>query len=180
MTQPPTYTELPLSKLEENNGQIAGLPANPRTIQPDKLQKLKQSILDNPEMLQLRGLMVYPYEDMYIVIGGNMRLRAMLELGMTSAPCVVIPSHVTPDKLRAYTILDNSSMGDWDWQTLELNWDTDQLSDWGVDLEEIKAFNEQTATIEEEYKEIEKEIIPLSVDFVMPPFSVLNTRVKEW
>ena len=107
----PHYTELPIAQLEENKGQIAGLPANPRNIQPDKLAKLKRSILDNPEMLQLRGILVYPHKDKYIVIGGNMRLRAMVELGMTSAPCVVIPSHVTADKLRAYTILDNSSMG---------------------------------------------------------------------
>ena len=130
----PHYTELPIAQLEENKGQIDGLPANPRNIQPDKLAKLKRSILDNPEMLQLRGILVYPHGDKYIVIGGNMRLRAMVELGMASAPCVVIPSHVTADKLRAYTILDNSSMGEWDWQALQLEWDTAQLDDWGIDL----------------------------------------------
>ena len=55
----PHYTELPIAQLEENKGQIDGLPANPRNIQPDKL--------------------------------------------------------------RAYTILDNSSMGEWNWQALQLN-----------------------------------------------------------
>ena len=135
----PHYTELPIAQLEENKGQIDGLPANPRNIQPDKLAKLKRSILDNPEMLQLRGILVYPHGDKYIVIGGNMRLRAMVELGMTSAPCVVIPSHVTADKLRAYTILDNSSMGEWDWQALRLEWDTAQLDDWGIDLPDFSA-----------------------------------------
>ena len=135
----PHYTELPIAQLEENKGQIDGLPANPRNIQPDKLAKLKRSILDNPEMLQLRGILVYPHGDKYIVIGGNMRLRAMVELGMASAPCVVIPSHVTADKLRAYTILDNSSMGEWDWQALQLEWDTAQLDDWGIDLPDFTA-----------------------------------------
>ena len=130
----PHYTELPIAQLEENRGQIAGLPANPRNIQPDKLAKLKRSILDNPEMLQLRGILVYPHGDKYIVIGGNMCLRAMVELGMTSAPCVVIPSHVTADKLRAYMILENSSMGEWTWQALQLKWDTAQLDDWGIEL----------------------------------------------
>ena len=72
----PHYTELPIAQLEENKGQIDGLPATPRNIQPDKLAKLKRSILDNPEMLQLRGILVYPHGDKYIVIGGNMRLRA--------------------------------------------------------------------------------------------------------
>ena len=46
-----------------------------------------------------------------------------------NSDCVVIPSHVT-----AYTILDNSSMGEWDWQALQLEWDTAQLDDWGIDL----------------------------------------------
>lgn len=139
MTQQPQYKDINLAQLEENKGQIDGLPANPRNIQPDKLAKLKRSILDNPEMLQLRGILVYPHGDKYIVIGGNMRLRAMVELGMTSAPCVVIPSHVTADKLRAYTILDNSSMGECDWQALQLEWDTAQLDDWGIDLPDFTA-----------------------------------------
>ena len=30
----PHYTELPIAQLEENKGQIDGLPANPRNIQP--------------------------------------------------------------------------------------------------------------------------------------------------
>ena len=86
MKQEPQYRDIKLSELQPNEGQIAGLPANPRTIQPDKLAKLKKSILDNPEMLQLRGILVYPHGDKYIVIGGNMRLRAMVELGMTYLP----------------------------------------------------------------------------------------------
>lgn len=62
---------LPLSQLEPNKGQIEGLPQNPRNIKKDKFKKLKQSIIDNPEMLSLRELLVYPHEDKYIVIGGN-------------------------------------------------------------------------------------------------------------
>ena len=63
MTQQPQYKDINLAQLEENKGQIDGLPANPRNIQPDKLAKLKRSILDNPEMLQLRGILVYPHGD---------------------------------------------------------------------------------------------------------------------
>ena len=51
-----------------------------------------------------------------------------------NSDCVVIPSHVTAYKLRTYTILDNSSMGEWDWQALQLEWNTAQLDDWGIDL----------------------------------------------
>lgn len=38
----PHYTELPIAQLEENKGQIAGLPANPRNIQPDTEEETKE------------------------------------------------------------------------------------------------------------------------------------------
>lgn len=179
----PHYTELPIAQLEENKGQIDGLPANPRNIQPDKLAKLKRSILDNPEMLQLRGILVYPHGDKYIVIGGNMRLRAMVELGMTSAPCVVIPSHVTADKLRAYTILDNSSMGEWDWQALQLEWDTAQLEwdtaqldDWGIDLPDFTDEQEEDAIASEDDYEMPEEIEEVETDIQQGDLIILERR----
>ena len=172
----PHYTELPIAQLEENKGQIAGLPANPRNIQPDKLAKLKRSILDNPEMLQLRGILVYAHGDKYIVIGGNMRLRAMVELGMTSAPCVVIPSHVTADKLRAYTILDNSSMGEWDWQALQLEWDTAQLDDWGIDLPDFTGGEDEDAIASEDDYEMPEEIEEVETDIQQGDLIILEGR----
>lgn len=172
----PHYTELPIAQLEENKGQIAGLPANPRNIQPDKLAKLKRSILDNPEMLQLRGVLVYPHGDKYIVIGGNMRLRAMVDLGMTSAPCVVIPSHVTADKLRAYTILDNSSMGEWDWQALQLEWNTAQLDDWGIDLPDFTDGEDDDAIASEDDYEMPEEIEEVETDIQLGDLIILEGR----
>ena len=172
----PHYTELSIAQLEENKGQIAGLPANPRNIQPDKLAKLKRSILDNPEMLQLRGILVYPHGDKYIVIGGNMRLRAMVDLGMTSAPCVVIPSHVTADKLRAYTILDNSSMGEWDWQALQLEWDTAQLDNWGIDLPDFTDGEDEDAIASEDDYEMPEEIEEVETDIQQGDLIILEGR----
>lgn len=176
MTQQPQYKDINLAQLEENKGQIDGLPANPRNIQPDKLAKLKRSILDNPEMLQLRGILVYPRGDKYIVIGGNMRLRAMVELGMTSAPCVVIPSHVTADKLRAYTILDNSSMGEWDWQALQLEWDTEQLDDWGIDLPDFTVEQDEDAIASEDDYEMPEEIEEVETDIQRGDLIILEGR----
>lgn len=153
-----------------------GLPATPRNIQLDKLAKLKRSILDNPEMLQLRGILVYPHGDKYIVIGGNMRLRAMVELGMTSAPCVVIPSHVTADKLRAYTILDNSSMGEWDWQALQLEWDTAQLDDWGIDLPDFTDEQDEDAIASEDDYEMPEEVEEVETDIQQGDLIILEGR----
>lgn len=77
-----------------NVGQIAGLPPNPRLIKDEKFEALKKSLTDDPEMLDLRELIVYPNPDekgTYIVIGGNMRYNAAKELGLSELPCKILP-----------------------------------------------------------------------------------------
>ena len=64
---------IPLSQIEPNKGQIPGVPANPRSIDVAKIKKLKASIVENPEMLSLREVLVYQHGDKYVIIGGNMR-----------------------------------------------------------------------------------------------------------
>lgn len=77
---------LPLDEIEVNEGQLEGLPSNPRSITREKMELLKTNITDYPEMLSLRSLLIYPIDDgKYILIGGNMRYRALKELGYTEA-----------------------------------------------------------------------------------------------
>lgn len=45
--------------IETNKGQIEGVPANPRVIKDKKFKKLVKSIEENPEMLDLREILVY-------------------------------------------------------------------------------------------------------------------------
>jgi ParB-like chromosome segregation protein Spo0J len=117
-----------------NTGQIEGLPKNPRIIRDEKFAKLKKSIEDDPEMLELRELLVYPHGDRYVVIGGNMRLRAMIECGHREAPCKVLDKSTPVAKLRAYATKDNVPFGEFDWDALANEWDAAELSDWGLDL----------------------------------------------
>lgn len=128
---------LPLDLIEENEGQLFGLPANPREIAPEKFELLKADIQKYPQFLQYNALKVYPLEDgKYIVIGGNMRCRALKELGFKEVPCVVIPKETHVEELKAYIILDNSNFGRWDWPKLTSDeWDSAQLTEWGVDLQ---------------------------------------------
>lgn len=129
------FVSIPMADLEPNEGQLAGLPANPRQITEEKFALLKQNIEKYPEMLNLRGLMVYPLASgKYIVIGGNMRYRAMLELGYTAAPCVVIPTDTPIDRLKAYTIIDNNGFGKYEWDMIANEWDMDEVKDWGLDI----------------------------------------------
>lgn len=134
------FIDVPLVRLEVNEGQLSGLPANPRKISDEKFDLLKKNIEDYPEMLELRALLVYPLDDAkYIIVGGNMRYRAMAELGFTDAPCVVIPKETSVERLQAYTIIDNNGFGQYDWDLLADEWDAAQLTSWGVELPTIPA-----------------------------------------
>ena len=126
---------LPLDDIEVNKGQLEGLPSNPRSITREKMELLKTNITNYPEMLSLRSLLVYPIDDSkYILIGGNMRYRALKELGYTEAPCIIIPKETSIEQLKAYTIIDNNGFGKWSWDMLANEWDELQLVEWGVDL----------------------------------------------
>src|SRR5690606_585922 len=103
---------LPIDQLKTNEGQIPDVPANPRLIKDGKFRKLMQSIKDDPEMMSLRELIVYPYEKQFIVIGGNMRLKACIELGKKELPCKVLHPKVTPTQLRAIIQKDNIAYGE--------------------------------------------------------------------
>lgn len=105
-------------------------PNNPRLIKDDKFQKLVKSIKEFPEMLEIRPIVVN--KDM-IVLGGNMRLKACLEAGLKEVT-IIIADNLTEEQQREFLIKDNVSGGEWDWDLLANEWDTDLLEDWGLDL----------------------------------------------
>ena len=123
-----------IKDLKNNIGQIDGLPKNPRILKDDKFIKLKKSLEDDPEMLELREVIAYDNNGELIVICGNMRLKALKELGIKEVPTKILPTETNINKLKAYTIKDNVSFGDHDWEVLSNEWDSDQLEDWGLDL----------------------------------------------
>jgi hypothetical protein len=108
-------------------------PNNPRIIKDDKFAKLCNSIRDFPKMMELRPIVVN--EDM-IVLGGNMRLKALKELGYKDVPdeWVKNSSDLTADEQRKFIILDNVSGGEWDWQMIATDWDVKELEAWGLDV----------------------------------------------
>lgn len=128
---------IPLLQIEQNKGQIDGLPKNPRIIKDYKYEKLKKSIEDNPEMLGARELLVYPYDGKYIIIGGNMRYSVCKELGYKNLPCKILPESYSVEQLKAITIKDNVAFGENDWEMLANEWDATELEEWGLELPTI-------------------------------------------
>jgi hypothetical protein len=105
-------------------------PNNPRYIRDEKFEKLKKSIQDFPEMLKLRPVVI---DDDMMVLGGNMRLKALTELGIDEVE-VIKAKDLTEKQKAEFIIKDNVGFGDWDWDMLANEWDNTQLGEWGLDL----------------------------------------------
>lgn len=118
--------QLPINELVLN-------PNNPRSITDDKFSKLVDSLKEFPDMALVRPIVVNTEK---VVLGGNMRLRAMLEAGWTEAPVVMVDW--PEEKQREFLIKDNVGFGEWDWQLLNTEWDVEELERWGLDIEDEK------------------------------------------
>ena len=127
-------------------GELKPNPNNPRIIKDDKFKKLVQSIKDLPEMAEVRPVVVNT--DM-VVLGGNMRLKAMREAGWKEVPIEVVDWD--EDKQRQFIIKDNVSGGEWDWEMLANEWDTEELQEWGLDLPDFDNAKELEAE-EDDYE----------------------------
>lgn len=124
--------KIPLALLVQNTGQIQGVPTNPREWNGDELERLEVSIKETPELLEARGLIVYPYGEQYVIIGGNMRWTALKELGETEAPCIVLPKDTPVETLRQMVIKDNVTLGNWNMLALRDGWEAKELKGWGA------------------------------------------------
>lgn len=125
---------------------------NPRDISKENLEKLKKSIQEFPEMLETRPLII---DENNVVLGGNMRLRALRELGFEEIKVKQVTNWSENQKKR-FIISDNVSYGIWDWEMLANEWEVDLLSDWGLDIPDWEA--EQELTAEEDDFEIPEQI----------------------
>jgi DNA modification methylase len=108
-------------------------PNNPRIIKDDKFAKLVKSLKDFPDMAKVRPIVVN--KDM-IVLGGNMRLKAMKEAGWKEVPVEVVDWD--EEKQREFIIKDNVGFGEWDWEMIANEWDAEQITDWGLDVPDFK------------------------------------------
>lgn len=108
-------------------------PNNPRVIKDDRFEKLKKSISEFPKMMKLRPMIIN--ED-NIVLGGNMRLKALKDLGFKDIPdeWVKRADELTLEEQRRFIIADNVGFGDHDWEILKAEWDVEELKDWGIEF----------------------------------------------
>jgi len=139
-----------LSKIKLN-------PNNPRIIKDDKFKKLVKSIKDFPEMMEKRPMVCVTDADGLIYpLGGNMRLKALIELKYKEIPdsWVVLADDWSEEQRKEFIIKDNVSFGEWDYDEFANNWDAGQLTEWGIDipetLETLERINSNDAEFEAE------------------------------
>jgi len=132
-------------QIVNNEGQLKGLPSNPRFIRTKDFEELKKSIQECPEMTSVREVVLYPFNENYIVIAGNMRFKAMEELKFKTIPCKILPKETPVAKLREIAIKDNVHSGKDDWNIIANEWDTEEVEQWNkqtpVSLDSEKSKN---------------------------------------
>jgi ParB-like chromosome segregation protein Spo0J len=110
--------------------EIKSNPNNPRFIKDVKFKQLVKSIQDFPQMLELRPIVI---DENNMVLGGNMRLKACLEAGLTDVP-VIHANNLTEAQKKEFIIKDNISFGEHDWDALANEWNIIELDEWGLDI----------------------------------------------
>jgi len=114
--------------------QVKPNPKNPRVIKDDKFKKLVKSIEEFPDMLNKRPLVCFTDTDgKYVVLGGNMRLKACNELKLKEIP-IIVADEWTEEQKNEFLIKDNVGFGEWDWDNLANEWDVEKLDDWGLNI----------------------------------------------
>ena len=149
-------------------------PNNPRVIKDDAFKKLCNSIKEFPKMMALRPMVV---DQDNVVLGGNMRLKALQHLGFKEIPDTWVrkANELTDEEKRRFIIADNVSGGEWDWGILQADWDLGELEEWGLE-----------ATIDEKVNKMEDgdEIeVPQSVQLEPPKEYILimaEPNSEEW
>ena len=110
--------------------EIKSNPNNPRIIKDHKFKQLVKSIQDFPQMLELRPIVI---DENNMVLGGNMRLKACLEAGLTDVP-VIHANNLTEAQKKEFIIKDNISFGEHDFDILANEWNIIELDEWGLDI----------------------------------------------
>lgn len=112
---------------------LTPLENNPRVIKDHQFEKLVASIVDNPEYLEARPIILSDRTGDLVILAGNQRYQAAKHLGLATVPTFLIKG-LTEEKEREIIIRDNVNNGEWDFDMLANEWDELLLSDWGLDI----------------------------------------------
>lgn len=128
--------------------ELTELEGNPRTITKSNMDKLVQSIKDNPDYFEARPIICSDRTGKLVILAGNQRYKAAKIAGIEEVPVIILHG-LTEEKEREIIIRDNVELGNWDMDILANEWEIEDLQDWGVDIvgynnNELEDFFSQT------------------------------------
>ena len=82
-----------------------------------------------------------------------MRVKAAKEAGLKEVP-IIKAENLTIEQQNEFIIKDNVSGGEWDWDVLANEWNTDDLEEWGV---VVNSFNADDIDLDKFFEENNKE-----------------------
>lgn len=141
---------IPLDTIDNNIGQIPGIPPNPREMSIQEFYKLKASLTRDRAFTAACELKVYPFEGRWVAIGGNMRLRAMRELKWTHAIAKPIPADTPLEQLQRWVILDNAHFGKWDFDKLANEFEVEDIASACINIPYVDSDDLLNAKAEQE------------------------------
>ena len=150
---------------------------NPRTIRDTKFKQLVKSIIEFPEMLKIRPIVV---DDNMVVLGGNMRLKACKEAGLEEV-YIIKADNLTEEQQKQFILKDNQSFGDWDYQSLG-EWDKNFVFDNGFeDWELYGIYGHQENDYEKNINKANLKVEVLDVnDYIKQNIFFLNEYMIEF
>ena len=156
---------------------------NPRLIQTEKFKNLVQSVKAFPEMLKLRPIVV---DEEGVILGGNMRYRACLDAGYTKV-WIIRAEDLTDEQKKEFVIKDNVNHGTWDWESLDVNWETEFLEACGLDVPKLDEEVDYSVLEGEAGDRAEQEAERMTdsttkaiqIEFDMDDYEEADTLIKE-
>jgi hypothetical protein len=159
--------------------EIKSNPNNPRLIKDHKFKQLVKSIQDFPQMLELRPIVI---DENNMVLGGNMRLKACLEAGLTDVP-VIHANNLSEEKKKEFIVKDNVGYGEWDWDELANSWNVEELTEWGLDIPNFELGKIEAEDDGFDMPDEVKTDIVLGDFFLIGPHKLLcgsSTEIDNW
>lgn len=103
---------------------------NPRYISNENFETLVKLIQKYPKFLDKRPIVIDSWENP-IILAGNMRFKAIKKLGLKEIPqsWVTTAEGMSESEKEAFLLIDNNSLGQWDFETLANEFDLDMLTD---------------------------------------------------
>ena len=164
-----------VAALEQNIGQIEGLPKNPREWTEEDVVRLAKSITETPELLDARPLLVTPHGDKYVILAGNLRYDAAVQLNKATVPALILKD-LTVDKMKEIVLKDNGVFGAWEANKLREDWKEFDFAELGITVEDVEDFSTKNKELDIDGMD---EAITLRLKYKEPTASLVKMRLGE-